>query len=107
MDALQDDPVIQHFRTAVRDAYGARVQRVLLYGSRARGDARPDSDYDIAVFLDGIESRWTEMKLLAGIDVDIMDATGHVVHAMPFSLDALEARTLFMHEVRKDGKDIL
>jgi len=27
------------------------VERVVLYGSRARGDAGPDSDYDAAVFL--------------------------------------------------------
>ena len=46
-----------------RDAWLARIKRtvlevepdatVLLYGSRARGDARPDSDWDFLVLLDG------------------------------------------------------
>jgi predicted nucleotidyltransferase len=45
-----DDPVLSRFRTAPDKAYGGRLERVVLQGSRARGDARPDSDYDVAVF---------------------------------------------------------
>ena len=30
---------------------GARLARVVLFGSPARREARPDSDYDMAVFL--------------------------------------------------------
>jgi len=50
------DPVLIRFRAALEALYGERLERVVLFGSRARGDARPDSDYDIAVFLhDGID----------------------------------------------------
>ncbi|MGO8801135.1 MAG: nucleotidyltransferase domain-containing protein [Roseiarcus sp.] len=45
------DPVLSRFRAALDEAYGERIERVVLFGSRARGDARPDSDYDVAVFL--------------------------------------------------------
>jgi predicted nucleotidyltransferase len=31
---------------------GCRVLRILLFGSRARGDARPDSDWDFYVVVD-------------------------------------------------------
>ena len=34
-----------------------RVTNVVLFGSRARGDARPDSDYDVAVFVRNLEDR--------------------------------------------------
>ena len=31
--------------------------RIVLFGSRARGDARPDSDYDLLVILDQVQDR--------------------------------------------------
>jgi predicted nucleotidyltransferase len=33
-------------------ADGVRPTRIILFGSRARGDARPDSDYDLVVELE-------------------------------------------------------
>jgi excisionase family DNA binding protein len=36
--------------------YGEAVDRIVLYGSYARGEASPDSDMDIAVFLKGEDS---------------------------------------------------
>jgi predicted nucleotidyltransferase len=37
-------------------ADGGRVSRVLLFGSRARGGARPDSDFDLLVVLHGLHA---------------------------------------------------
>jgi predicted nucleotidyltransferase len=49
--AAIDDPILRRFRTALEALYGDRIERVVLFGSRARGEARDDSDYDVAVFL--------------------------------------------------------
>lgn len=35
--------------------YGERLERVVLFGSYARGDAGPDSDYDVAIFAKGMD----------------------------------------------------
>jgi hypothetical protein len=47
-----DDPILIRFRQALTGAYGGKLERVVLFGPRARGDSRPDSDYDIAVLID-------------------------------------------------------
>ena len=60
-----DDPVLKHLRAALDEMYGERIERVVLFGSRARGDAHEDSDYDVAVFLRDMTDRFAEMDRLA------------------------------------------
>ncbi len=43
--------LLARVRDALRAMYGDNIDRIVLFGSRARGDAREDSDYDVAVFL--------------------------------------------------------
>ena len=42
--APANDPILKRFRAALAELYGERLERVVLFGSRARGDAREDSD---------------------------------------------------------------
>jgi uncharacterized protein len=100
------DPILLRFRTAVNEIYGKRIERVVLYGSRARGEARPDSDYDIALFLRDSAGFWDEMGPLAEIETDILYDTGAVISAKPFPAGAYRERTAFMLELRRDGLDL-
>jgi predicted nucleotidyltransferase len=79
---------------------------VVLFGSRARGDARPDSDCDIAVFLKDLNSFGTEAGILAGIETDILSETGRVINAFPLKAGSYRARTGLMGEPRRDGVDL-
>jgi uncharacterized protein len=78
----------------------------LCCSGRARGDAKPDSDYDIAVFLKDPASFSEESGRLAEIEIGILYDTGAVVTALPFAAGAYRERTGFMHELRKDGLDL-
>ena len=105
--ALTADPVLLRFRRAVDDVYGARnIERVVLFGSRARGNARPDSDYDIAVFLNDPGELWEEPGKLSRITTAILDDTGAVLSAKPFSAGAWREMSPLMHEMRHDGLDL-
>lgn len=101
-----DDPILIRFRHVLDEAYGARLERVVLYGSRARDDARPDSDYDVAVFLRDMPDRARELNRLADLATDILYEMGGVVHAMPYRAGAYNERTPLMHEIRADGIDL-
>lgn len=46
----------------LRALYGARLREVVLFGSWARGDAHADSDIDLLVVLDQVESRRAERR---------------------------------------------
>ena len=101
-----DDPVLKRFRAAVAEVYGDRLERVVLYGSRARGDCQPDSDYDIAVFIKDSGSFYDESRRLAAVTTDILEDTGAVISATPFPAGAYRERSGFMHELRKDDLDL-
>ena len=64
-------PAIDTLREGVKAIYGARLKGLILFGSRARGDARPDSDIDIAVILDQVVDRGRERALLSDLRAQI------------------------------------
>ncbi|MFZ1110543.1 MAG: nucleotidyltransferase domain-containing protein [Rhodomicrobium sp.] len=102
------DPVLARFRAAVADLYGERIERVVLFGSRARGDARPDSDYDVLVFLKNFDlaSRHEEMARISKITAGIIQDTGEMISALPYPAGSYRARTPLMHAVRREGIDL-
>ncbi len=105
--AKADPTVIAEFKAALKEAYGDRIERVVLYGSRARGDATGDSDYDIAVFLRDLDSPADEFYPLAAIQIKLLDKTGAFIHAMPFAAGYWDhPSSPLMYEVRKDGLDL-
>jgi predicted nucleotidyltransferase len=102
----RDDPVIQRFREVLSKVYGDRVERAVLYGSRARGDARQDSDYDVAVFFRDDFDFGRELFKLADIGTALLGETGSLVSALPFRSEDEAQRWPLMHEIRADGIEL-
>jgi len=104
--AKRDSPILAKFRMALASMYGERLERLVLYGSQARGDAGKDSDYDVAVFLKDLTDRMAESKRIALVVSDILSETGLAIHAMPFPAGSYRERTMLMHEIRREGLDL-
>jgi uncharacterized protein len=100
------DPILLKFRAALNELYGDRIERVVLYGSRARGDAKPDSDYDIALFLKDLTDGFEEYCRIVPIKLAIQDETDADINTLPFPAGHWRDRTPLMHEIRKDGIDL-
>ena len=100
------DPILKRFRAALDTLYGDRIERVVLYGSRARGDAREDSDYDVAVFLRSLADRWQEIDRIVPLVTDILYEDGAFIHATPLRAGSYEDRTSLMREIRREGIDL-
>ena len=53
------DNVIELFNKNLRKEFGEEIKEIILYGSRARGDNKEDSDYDFIVLC---KSKTKEIK---------------------------------------------
>ncbi len=95
--------VVAAIRDGVRRLYGKELTSTVLYGSRARGDCRPDSDYDVAVFLDTVGDLDRELTRLAELAWEIQRATGAIVSFLPFPASSRGDRNLPMNAIRAEG----
>lgn len=46
------DKVIKLLAATLKEKLGERIKEVILFGSRARGDYEPESDYDVMVLVE-------------------------------------------------------
>jgi predicted nucleotidyltransferase len=101
-----DDPILKRLRLALDDLYGERIERVVLFGSRARGDAGEDSDYDVAVFLNDLTDRWRELDRLADLRANFLEEADVFIDAKPYPAGTYRDRTTLMREIRREGVDL-
>jgi predicted nucleotidyltransferase len=63
----------------------------IVYGSRARGTHRPDSDADVAILLNGEHQRFLTTKLaMADVAFEVLLETGISISPLPVWLDEWE-----------------
>jgi hypothetical protein len=77
----------------LRTLFGDRLQRVLVFGSSARGDADPESDLDLLVVLDDMRSAWDEGARMDDVLWRHTLESGIVVSALPVRAAELEPPT--------------
>lgn len=73
-----DKTILEKFRSLLSER--VRVDKIILFGSRARGDADPDSDMDVLVILDepitpGVREAVSDCAWEAGFDAGVVVAS--------------------------------
>jgi predicted nucleotidyltransferase len=77
------DAVAAAVAERLKQLYGDRLRQVVLFGSRAREDAHPESDLDLIVVLDECSSPWEEMRRMDALLWQHTLESGMTVAALP------------------------
>ena len=104
MQAAEEDPVLREFLEKIAPVR-PRIQRLILFGSRAKGAHRLDSDYDLLLVVSRKDDQLIDVLYEAVMDVLL--SRGRLVSLKVFEekefvrLQAL--RTPFMEHVEHEG----
>ena len=84
----------------------APTSTAILYGSQARGDARPDSDIDLLILVDKDKLTPKEEREITYPLYDVEIDTGVMINPMVVSRkkwEEIKNRSLFYYNVMKEG----
>ncbi|MBS0308336.1 MAG: nucleotidyltransferase domain-containing protein [Proteobacteria bacterium] len=101
------EEAILRFLTLIAARYD--TAGAIVYGSRARGTHRPDSDADLAVLLKGEHQRMLTTTLaMADVAYDVLLETGINISPLPVWLDEWEhperyANPALLHNIAREG----
>jgi uncharacterized protein len=97
-------PLLTWLRLRLTDLYGGRLRALVLYGSHARGDARPDSDVDLAFVLEGLVDPAAELARTAPLCADAVLEFGRFPSLYPLSAaDFAGGDRPLLRAVREEG----
>jgi len=101
----QERTVLVRLVRELRSHYGGRLRKVILYGSRARGDFTEHSDLDVLVILKDMGLRYEEIKKINEIASPLSLTYNLLISVFPVSEHYFKKYrdTNFLHQVLKDG----
>jgi len=103
MSTMDARAVAASVAAELRELYGPRLEKVVLFGSWARGEGRPDSDLDLLVVLDEVPSAWNEHKRMDDVLWRHSLEHGIVVSAVPVAQTDLSRRSPFLLNAQSEG----
>lgn len=85
------DEIRKEIRARLRTAFRERLREVLLFGSEARREARPDSDLDLMVLLEGPVRLGKDLETIVRALYPVQLELEVPIHAIPVAEASFEA----------------
>jgi len=103
--SMKEKSALTQFKACLNQSLGARLIELKLFGSKARGDDRPDSDIDVLVII--TDDDWRVCDMVYGIATDILLQADISISPKVISKNMLEQLqkedTFFSRNVSKDA----
>ena len=101
----KEKKAVQELISGLKKLYGSNLSRLILYGSKARGDAAQYSDIDILAVLKKMELRYDEIDKITRISAPICLKYDLPISVFPIEKTWVDAdyKTIFIHNVLKEG----
>ena len=105
MNLLPDEQSwLDSFIRTIQQRFPDKIERVIVYGSKARGDAGPDSDLDVLVVLKDDTVSRADVRL---IGYELALQTDVVPSILVYTIQELEQRrehrSVFIEAVEREG----
>lgn len=96
--------LLQELKQGLRLVYGPNLKGVYVYGSRVRGEERPESDLDVAIVLGDFADYWAEVRRTSELISDL--SLKYEVSISPVrlrELDWIRGDSPFLNSVRRES----
>jgi predicted nucleotidyltransferase len=101
---MLDLRIRQEIRARLEEAFGARLKKIVLYGSEARDEAAPDSDIDLLVVLAGNVKLGPDLKVIVNALYPLQLEVIRPLEAFPIAEADFEAEDYAMiRDAKQEG----
>lgn len=100
---------LETYRDVLREQFPGLVQDIIIFGSKARGTARPDSDFDIVLVIREGDWHLKKAVMLPGYDLSIgTDVVPSLqVYTVAEWQQLQERQSVFREAVERDGMSVV
>lgn len=103
MIADKDMVIVTYITGKIKEILGEDLHKVILFGSRARGESEPESDFDFVILADFEEPSWPKRSIKIGAHVLAEETFRVSVDYVPVTEWEFENKFLLRNSVKEEG----